>query len=194
MTYAKTLLKLAAAIVACTPFYASAGVLGTTVTGGLYFGANPTNYFNSTFGFVPGGCQNSGASSASVVVVDPATEFCFRDNANTNTAQFTDNTLSITDLVALSSSPWKMTFSFAPNTVLGVSEVSDFFVNGGLSYSFANDMLTLNWAGTTSGGLNLNAQYALQIAPASDVPEPTSIALLGLGVLAFRAARFKRKA
>lgn len=197
MTISKTLLKLIAAVVAFAPIYASAGVLGTTVTGGMYFGGGSNNYFNSSLGYVPGGCQNSGAGTASVVVVNPAVEFCFVDNgANTNTAQFTDDTLSVTDLVTDNAISWKMTFAFAPNTVLGVSETSDLFTNGGLSYSFANDMLTLKWAGTGSGRgkRNLNAQYALQIAPTNTVPEPTSLALLGLGVLAFGAARFKRKA
>jgi hypothetical protein len=195
MTISKTLLKLIAAVVAFAPIYASAGVLGTTVTGGMYFNGGSDNYFNSSLGYVPGGCQNSGAGTASVVVVNPAVEFCIADASNTNTAQFTNDTLSVTDLVrAGGASPWKMTFAFAPNTVLGVSETSDFFNNGGLSYSFANDMLILNWAGTGSINLNLNAQYALQIAPTNAVPEPTSVALLSLGVLAFGAARFKRKA
>lgn len=185
---------IAAAALVLSPALASAGVLGTTVTGGMYFGSNTNNYFNSSLGWVPGGCQNSGAGSASVVVVDPTAEFCFADGANTNTAQFTDTTLSVTDLVTGGAINWKMTFAFAPNTVLGVTETSDSFNNGGVNYSFVNDILTLTWAGTSSGGLNLNAMYTLRAAPTNDVPEPAPLALVALALLAAGAARYKRKA
>lgn len=184
---------LAAAALAFAPVLATAGVLGTSVTGGLYFGANPINYFNSAQGYVPAGCQNSNAASATVVVVDPAAEFCFEDTANRDTAQFTDNTLTITDVVISPAANWRMTFAFAPNTVFNVTETSDMFVNGGINYTFADNVLTLTWAGTASSGLNLSAQYALQAVPPVGVPEPAPLALLALALLAIAAVRRRRK-
>lgn len=195
MSMPKLLVKLmSVAALSLAPMLATAGVLGTTVTGGMFFGANPINYFNSSAGFVPGGCQNSGAGSASVVAVDPTAEFCFNDGSNFNTAQFTDTTLSITDVMTSNAINWKMTFVFAPNTVFGVTETSDSFNNGGVTATFADNMLTLLWAGAGSGPLTFNAQYALQVAPPTDVPEPSPLALVALGLLAAGAVRYKRQA
>ena len=192
MNMPRQLIKLFAVLtVSLAPAFASAGVLGTQVTGGMYFGGGGTNYFNSNLGYVPGGCQNSGAGTATVTVVDPDAEFCFADGANVNTAQFNDGTLTVTDMVMSSASNWTMTFAFTPGVVTGIAELSDVFVNGGVNFTFANDLLTLTWAGTGSLNQTLSASYALET---TSVPEPTPFALLALGMVALAAVRRTRAA
>lgn len=127
-------------------------LLGTNVTGTLNFGGGSTNYFNSSNGFVPAGCNNSGLGSATVTISNPSNEFCFADGANTDNANFTANTLTITDVSVGGGTFYTMTFALAPGLVTSVTETSDNFLNGGVSYSLVGDLLTLSVPAFGSGG------------------------------------------
>ena len=117
---------------------ASAGLVGSSVTGNLSISGG-TNYFDSSNGFVPAGCQNSGISGTTVTVVNPTPEFCFQDGINTDTANFTDNVLTFTDVSSAGSAPVQLTFAFSPGLVLSVSETFDNFLEGGATATFLND-------------------------------------------------------
>src|SRR4051812_38668612 len=93
---------------------ASAGLVGSSVAGFLSFNGGGTNFFNSSNGFVPPGCQNSGLGSTTVTIVNPTPEFCFRDPANTDTANFTDSALTYTDVSAGGGGPQTLRFTFQP--------------------------------------------------------------------------------
>ena len=167
------------------PYQAGAApLLGTNVTGSLTFGANPNNYFNSSNGFVPAGCANSGLGSTTVTIADPTAEFCFLDTANRDTANFTDTTLTITDVSGGGAAPFAMSFLLAPGVVTSVSELSDNFAGSGLSASLVGNLLTIDWATGAGTGGTFSAVYAFNTTSA--VPEPGSLALAGiaLGLLA----------
>jgi hypothetical protein len=158
--------------------YASAGTLiGTTVNGQLYFDSNPTNYFDPANGFVPPGFQND---SGPTVVINGTPTFGFEDGANFDQANFSATTLTISDQnLSGGAAPWTMIFT--DSAFASVSKVSDTFSNGGLSYSLAGDVLTINWAGDSTTGWSYNAVF--NINTSTTTPEPSSLLLLGSGVL-----------
>ncbi len=166
-----------------------ASLLGTSVTGSLQFQGHPLNYFDPANGFVPAtGYENS--SGTTVTIAEPAIEFGAVFPANTDTANFTATQLIVTGVVdsAGTNTPFTLSFSDAGFVGLGLSKVSDTFVNGGTTASLAGSTLMVSWNGGLVSAGTLQAVYNLAGAP---VPEPSSWALLVIGaaaVLWFRAS------
>ena len=155
----------------------------TTVFGTLTFASyGSANWFDPATGgvnpYVPS--SGYGNSTGPNVVIGPGTEFAFLSQYDLYTADFTGNTLTITDLcksAGCSDATWAMTFT--DPAFLGFTSVSNSL--GLQSSSFAGNMLTVNFNGAVynkgySGGTAV-FDYT------SPVPEPESIALLATGFL-----------
>jgi PEP-CTERM motif-containing protein len=173
--------SLAALLVCVQP--AAADLLGKTVTGTLQFGGSGPNYFDPTIGNVPAEYLNK--TSAIVVIGEPAVEFGYLDSANRDIANFTGNQLIVQDIVADSASNWVMTFSSPAFAGLQMSEISDTFVNGGVTGLLTGNTINLSWAGTSSPVGTLTVTFSL-------VPEPASLSLAVIGGVALFARRRKR--
>lgn len=149
---------------------APASLLGTQVTGSLRFSGGSVNYFNSANGFVPAGCGNSGTGSTTATIADPNPEFCFADGANQDNANFSGNTLTISDISnQFGSTNFTMTFQLAPGIVTAVNEVSDNFPNGGATFTLANDLLTVSVPAFYSNG-----NYAVVYSFTTTCGQPTA--------------------
>jgi hypothetical protein len=164
---------LAAIFILATCGSAKAQYTGQTIDGTLAFGAN-------------GDLGGQHWSPSSVIV--PGTFLYDADPANTDTAAFTDNTLTVTDVVHENANGWEMTFSDTSLPFTELLLVSDNF-SPDITFSLAGGVITLDWVGTLSPGTH-TAVFDLGPSP---VPEPGSLALLGTGALAFcRLLRRKR--
>lgn len=171
----------------------AAGAIGTSVTGSLLFAGNPNNYFDPSNGFVPSGYLNT--SGTVVTVASPAVEFGFSDSTNTDLANFSAFQFTIEDVVgqnvgvSATNSPFTMTFTDTAFSGLTLTKATDFFPNGGLSYSLVGDTITINWAG---GPVKANDDYTSTFA-LSNVPEPSSWGMLGLGVAGAGVMALRRR-
>ncbi|HZS57476.1 MAG TPA: hypothetical protein VFA65_23960 [Bryobacteraceae bacterium] len=166
---------LVAAVMAACVMPCSADLLGTTVTGTLNFSGLPANYFDAANGFVPTmGYGNS--SDTSVTIADPDVEFGAGFPANTDTADFNATQLVLSDMVISASrnTPFSMTFTDAAFVGLGLTIISDSFVNGGTTATLDDDTLTVSWNGGVVSPGTLQAIYDLELA----TPEPSSWLLL----------------
>jgi hypothetical protein len=165
---------LAASVIFCMAVgSASATLIGTQVTGALYFLGYPANYFDPTTGRVPAGYLNTAGTT--VTIATNAVEFGYSDGAVTVTADFTATQLVVTDHVLLTGAhynPLQLVFS---NTAFSsLATVSDSFPNGGLTSSLSGNVITLNWSGgSLTNGQTLQAIYNVN-APAAP---PLSIQL-----------------
>ena len=177
------LLFAAAMVLLSTPAWAV--LVGSSVTGTLQFGGSGPNYFDPANGFVPGTTLNT--SGITVTISASATEFGYLDTANNDLANFTTTQLIITDAVGASgASSWKMTFTSPAFT--GISLVGSNF--SGLTASFANNVITLNWGGTSTTGTTYTATYDVN-TPGAAVPDGGSTALL-LGLVLVAVALLTR--
>jgi hypothetical protein len=163
-----------------------AGLIGTSVTGDMNIGG--INYFDPANGYVPAGYGNSTPGGTTVTIADPGIEFGFMDGDNTNTADFTDNTLTLTDVSLQNSLDFPYTFvdeAFIGDTL---TTISDSFP-GGIGASLTGDTLTLNFSGLDRGG-TYAASYS--ITSASAPPEPQSVFLSG-GALVLLLVAVRRR-
>jgi hypothetical protein len=176
MTRFASFVVLLAILSMATPASADS-LMGTAVGGQLYFDSDPTNYFDPANGFVPSGFQNHAGPT---VVINGYPTFGFNDSHNFDQADFTGNTLTISDENQLfaGASNWKMIFT--DNTFASVSKISDTFANGGLSYNLVGDVLTVTWAGEDQSGWNYHAVFDITT---TSVSEPSSLLLLGAALL-----------
>jgi hypothetical protein len=167
-------------------------LLGTSVTGQLTFNGGPTNYFDPANGFVLAGSLNTAGTT--VTVQNPAVEFGFADLANTDTANFTGTTLTVTDVVAGTTgspiAPFTMTFTDAAFAGLPLSVISDTFSTA-LTASLVGTTLTIT---APSEAIVPGSTYSLSLNISSTpVPEPSSLALLGAPVAAWAGRRWLRR-
>jgi hypothetical protein len=179
----------------CAPF-ASAGLIGQSVTGTLAFNGGPTNWFDPVNGFVPvSGYLNT--AGATVTIADPAVEFGFNDSVNLDTADFTAaSQLIISDSTSSGSAPAVYTFtSSTPGLFTGVS------LNSNSNSAFQSVALVGDTITVTYTALLLGADVTPQIAPdvttidvtTSAVPEPSTLLLSALGLAGFAAWQLRRR-
>jgi hypothetical protein len=163
------------------PLHARAnGLIGSSVTGSLYFSGNPDNYFDPANGYVPSsGYENT--SGTTVTISAPAVEFGFADSSNTDLANFSAMQFTLEDVLSStaggSDNPWTMTFTDTAFTGMSFAQVSDFFPNGGLTGSLTGDVFTASWAG---GPIHANDDYTSTFTVAL-VPEPATSAAVLVG-------------
>ena len=160
-------------------------LIGTQVTGSLGFGGGTTNYFDPNNGFVPTGYLNK-TSGTTVTIAEPAIEFGFSDGSNTDTANFTDTQLVVTDVSTSGGASVLMTFTDAAFANTTVSIASSNFT--GLTATRSGNTITVAYGsfstiGTFTGTINITSP--------SSVPEPASVVMLALGLagLGFAASR-----
>lgn len=156
---------------------AHAQLLGATVNGQLNFNGDlMTNYFDKANGFVPSGYLNSGPSGTpTVVIANPAKEYGFDDGANHDEADFSANTLTINDVsVSNGSTVSKYTFSSTAFAGLTMTQTSNNFP--AITGVLVGNVVTIDipaWSNATGH----NAVFTF-----SSVPEPTSFAVVGIGI------------
>jgi hypothetical protein len=118
------------------------------------------------------------------VVIGPDIEFGYADTDNTDTADFTGTTLTLTD-VSLGNS-LKVTYIFTDPAFTSLSLISSSFT-AGLTSSLSGDVLTITTAElgspvTSAPPGTYSAEFAVgSVTPTT--PEPGSFALLGTGIL-----------
>ena len=177
----------------CLPLSAQAdGLVGTSVTGGLFFSGNPNNYFDPANGFVPSsGYENSAGTTVSIA--SPAVEFGFADSGNTDLANFSATQFTIEDVLASTAggldNPFTMTFTDTAFTGQSFTQVSDSFPTGGLTGTLVGDTFTVSWAG---GPIVANDDFTSTFV-VSAVPEPSTWATVGIAVGALSLALRRRR-
>ena len=154
----------AVSLLAVAPSVASA----TTITGVLNFNGGATNFYS------PGSA-----------LVGAGVEFSFADSANQDSADFTADSLLLSDNVLSTASPWHQTFTadtagFFNGASLGANNFS------GLSWSVTNDTLTVDWTGTQSPGARA-ANFSFT-GGGPGVPEPATWMTMILGMAAIGVA------
>ena len=144
---------------------ARATLIGTEVTGALYFAGSSQNDFDPVNGWVPAGYLN--VAGTTVTISSNAVEYGYFDGTATITADFTGMQLTITDTPQSTASynPLQMVFTDSAFSNLGT--VSDSFPNGGMTGSLSGGVITLNWAGgDVTNGVSLQAVFNVNV-PAS---------------------------
>lgn len=168
---------------------AEAGLVGSSVTGSLTFGANPTNFFNPANGFVPAGFGNSSPGGTTVTIANPLIEFGFQDSRNTDTANFTDTSLTVSDTSTFDAGPFTMTFTDSAFAGLVLTSGSNNFPTV-TTASLIGNVLTFTSAGFVSAG-TFTANFSLT-AP-NPVPEPATGFMAGIGAVAGLVVYRRRK-
>jgi Flp pilus assembly protein TadG len=175
-----------------TPLFAD-GILGTSVTGGLYFGVFAANYYDPANTLIPDGYLNQ--AGPTVTVSDSAVEFGYYDGVNLITADFSDFGLTIADNVNGGDIGWTQTFQDDSFNGASVTTLTDNFTPGSTTAGISGNLLTVTWGGTSSTTpQNLSATFSFSglAPPPPPVSESGTLALLGCGLLCFCfSGRFK---
>jgi hypothetical protein len=144
---------------------ARATLIGTQVTGALYFAGSSENDFDPVNRWVPAGYLN--AAGTTVTISSNAVEYGYFDGTAMITADYTGMQLTITDIPQSTAfyNPLQMVFTDSAFSNLGT--VSDSFPNGGMTGSLSGGVITLNWAGgDVTNGVSLQAVFNVNV-PAS---------------------------
>ena len=173
---------------------ARAELLGTSVTGTASFGApGGANFFSPGNGFVPAGFGNSSPGTNVVTIAEPLIEFGYKDAANGISANFTDNTLTLSESNTISGANLPQFYTFTDTALAGLTltQISNTFYAGGATAVLSGNTLTISIAqGGATSGQTYTASYSITPA-ASGVPLPP-VASAGL-LLAGLAFTFRRK-
>jgi hypothetical protein len=163
---------------------ARAELLGTLVTGVLNSGVDTAhNYYDPANHFVPAGTDNQASPT---VTIDSNVEFGFQDPSNVDTADFTDNTLTVTDIVGpAGATDWTQTFTDAAFAGATMSTASDSFNPLLSAATLSGDMITIDWNGTGTDNVTYSATF--------DFAAPASMALLATGLLGLGVTRRRRR-
>jgi hypothetical protein len=178
---------LTAGIVLAATVPCRADLLGSSVTGTLTFGTGTTNYYDPAKPYVPAGYLNHAGPTVTIGGLAP--DFGFADTYDTITANFTGNSLTITDS-GLSGAGWTQTFTDTAFAGATFVITADNFANGGLQSSLVGDVLTVTWAGTAG---DPGSTGGFSYTPGT-VPEPASwvMLLFALAVCSLAAFRLKK--
>jgi len=140
-----------------------ATLVGTQVTGALYFPGYPNNYFDPAHGLVPAGYLN--VAGPTVTIASNAVEFGYADGTVTITADFTRAQLVVTDNPQLTGHYNPIQMDFTNAAFSNLTTVSDSFP-GGMTGSLSGDVITLNWAGgDVTNGQSLQVVFNVNVPP-----------------------------
>jgi uncharacterized membrane protein len=164
----------------------NATLVGTAVTGSLTFSGDPSNYFDPGYGFVPAGYLNT--SGTTVTVSDSAVEFGYDDGASRISANFSDSSVTISDLTELPgpTNAFRLTFTDAAFTGQHLVAGADSLPLS--DYSLSGDVITLDYlGGNPSQEQTLDAVFTVTSAP-----EPATLGFIAISALLLRLRRPRR--
>jgi hypothetical protein len=143
----------------------AASLVGTQVSGALYFIGYDKNFFDPVNGGVPAGYLNH--SGTTVTISSNAVEYGYADSTATITADFTNMQVTVTDHSLNTANYNAIELVFTNSAFSNLLAGTNSFPNGGMSASLDGDVLTLDWAGgdLTSGG-TVQAVFYLNVPPA----------------------------
>ncbi len=181
-----TLLSSAFLLSALVATADAASLVGTSVTGSLMFAGDPSNYFDPGYGFAPLTDLNAIDNSTTVTISNTAVEFGYDDGANLITVDFTDNGVTMSDVVELTGSNVPITMTFTDPAL--VHEYAPALPG---IFSISGDVLTANLPGGNVTMGQPPITYSSGLVP---VPEPSTkgfvyLTLFAFGILSFRTSR-----
>ncbi len=117
------------------------------------------------------------------------TEFGYQDTANTDSANFTGTTLTLTDVSNGGSLPINFVFTSSAFSGLALTELSDSFAGGGVNATLIGNVLTLAASSTLGTSGTFTAVYSFSSA----APEAGTWLMMILG-FGFAGFAFRRRA
>jgi len=139
-------------------------LLGTQVTGALYFPGYAQNFFDPVNGRVPSAYLNF--TGTTVTISSDAVEFGYSDGTVIITADLTGTQLTVSDTTQTAADFNPIEIVLTDSAFTNLSAASDSFPNGGLAASLSGSVITLNWAGgSLTNGVTVQAVFDLNAPP-----------------------------